>query len=94
MIDPSEVKIVGDWIMVGQEIQADDACNRVEKLVSEYLIYVKDSEASGGWDALFQDPVDGRYWERIFPQSQMQGGGPPSLKVLSLAEVRSKYGVL
>jgi len=29
-----------------------------------------------GWDVLYLDPADGRYWERILPSSEMHGGGP------------------
>ena len=46
----------------------------------------------GGWSALHFDPADGRFWEYTYPQSELHGGGPPLMHVLSEAEAREKYG--
>ena len=91
MIDPSETEIIGACIFVDGEVRADEACRRIEWLTTEYLIRVANSVKWGDWETLFQDPRDGRYWERTFPQGQMQGGGPPRLKVLGRSEAQSKY---
>ena len=45
----------------------------------------------GGWEVLYPEPRDGRFWELIYPHSQMQGGGPPRLHLLSSKEARAKY---
>jgi hypothetical protein len=39
-------------------------------LTRQHLRQIAVSEGSGGWETLFQDPNDGRYWERTFPQSE------------------------
>jgi hypothetical protein len=32
-----------------------------------------------GWETRFENPVDGSRWLMDYPQSEMQGGGPPRL---------------
>jgi len=49
--------------------------------------------ADGGWSRLYLDPVDGRYWELIYPQSEIHGGGPPRLAHISADAAKIKYGV-
>ncbi|RYE14490.1 MAG: hypothetical protein EOP34_06435, partial [Rickettsiales bacterium] len=80
-IDISEIKIVGNWIFDGSTIVADEHSLRIERLIANYLINIKTDYS--GWDTLYRDPDDGRYWELIYPKSEMQGGGPPSLILLS-----------
>lgn len=93
MIDVSEIEIVGRWIAGDGEVRADEACQRIEHLTAKYLVRIANSSTWGDWETLYQDPVDGRYWEKIYPQGEMQGGGAPSLKTLSEAEARLKYGI-
>lgn len=92
-IDPSEREIVGSWIARNGEIVADPVCRRIERLTSDYLVRVAASPIWGDWEVLFRDPADGRYWERVFPQSESQGGGPPTLRVLDQMEASEKYGL-
>ena len=91
MIDVSEVEILGRWITGDGQLRADEACQRIEHLTAEYLVRIVNSSKWGDWEILYQDPADGRYWEKTYPQGEMQGGGPPSLKTLSAAAARSKY---
>lgn len=93
MISPSEVEIVGRWIEEQGQLRSDEACGRIEELTSKYLLRIANSPTWGDWETLFQDPADNRYWERTYPQGEMQGGGPPALKVISITEARSKYGI-
>ena len=91
MIDPSETAIVGSWISDQGEVRGDRNCLRIEELTSEYLVKLAVSPVWGEWETLFRDPVDGRYWERVFPQSDMHGGGPPSLLWLDSSVAVEKY---
>ena len=50
-----------------------------------------DSPKWRGWETLYRDPDDGRYWERTFPQSGSDGGGPPQLRFLTDYEAKDKY---
>jgi Immunity protein 27 len=89
-INPSETILTGQWILQSGRPFADDVCKQILTLTSSHLVEV-DLDASG-WDALYRDPNEGRYWERPFPQSELHGGGPPQLRCLTAEEVRQKYG--
>ncbi len=87
-----EREIRGQWTMVRGHVQADANCHRIEDLVSHHLREV--GRDATGWNQLFIDPDDGRYWELTYPESELHGGGPPRLTVLGEDDARSKYGHL
>jgi Immunity protein 27 len=87
-----ETELIGKWIEEKGQVRNDAASERIAWLTSHYLRKLTVSKQWGGWETLFQDPDDGRYWEQTFPQSEMHGGGPPSLKCLSREEAKAKYG--
>ncbi|MDD2797220.1 MAG: Imm27 family immunity protein [Bacteroidales bacterium] len=89
-IKEEEFELRGNWIFNGSTIDADNVCKRIENLISEYLTEIAVDES--GWEKLYQDPADKRYWELIYTESEMQGGGPPMLRNLSKFEVKKKYG--
>lgn len=84
-----EREIRGRWIVVGGRVQADDKCRRIDELTSQHLREL--GRDSTGWDRLYVDPSDGRFWELVYPESELHGGGPPHLRNLTEAEVRAKY---
>jgi hypothetical protein len=88
-IETNETKIVGHWIFDGSHMTADEVCKRIDWLRSHYLIQVATDKT--GWLKLYQDPEDKRYWQLQFEQGEMQGGGPPSLILLSESEAKAKY---
>lgn len=88
-LDSSETELIGSWIFENGKVVGDEACERIEWLATHYLKYI--ARTWDGWTTLFQDPEDGRYWERTYPQGHLQGGGPPSLKVLTSEQARAKY---
>lgn len=47
--------------------------------------------ASADWAVLYQDPLDKRYWELNYPQSHLQGGGSPSLTMLTYEEAKQVF---
>jgi hypothetical protein len=89
-IDPSETIFTGRWILRGGRPVADDVCKRIFDLTEAHL--VKLGSDATGWDVLYRDPTDGRYWELAYPQGELHGGGPPQLKCLTIEEARQKYG--
>lgn len=91
-LEPNETDLVGRWVSVGARVEGDDACKRIKWLVSEKLQKVA-TDASG-WDTLYLDPVDGRFWEITHPQSELHGGGPPRLTQLPSERAKAKYGEL
>ena len=91
MIRPDETEIEGAWINRQGRDEADQNCERIEKLVRTTLREV--ARDPSGWDILYVDPGDGRYWELIYPQSHLQGGGPPLLRHLAAADAKTKYNL-
>lgn len=89
-IKPSETVLTGHWILQDGRPVADDVCKRILALTNSHLVEVG-GDASG-WNALYRDPNDGRYWELIYPQSELQGSGPPRLRWLTAEEATQKYG--
>ena len=90
-LQPDEIVLTGNWLVEGERVVADDVCRRIEWLVESQLERL--ATDSSGWDTLYRDPRDGRLWEHIYPQSEMHGGGPPQLKVVSAESAAAKYRV-
>jgi hypothetical protein len=84
-----ESELTGTWRLENGHMIADATCQRIQWLIDHVLKKVTDSPDSGGWETLFQD----RYCERVYPQSEMHGGGPPRLHALTLEEVEGKYRI-
>lgn len=86
---PHETEITGTWIMVPGSQTEDANCHRIAEILKSDLTELGRDES--GWDALYRDRNDQRLWELIFPQSDLQGGGPPKLRCLSIEQAKSKY---
>jgi hypothetical protein len=89
MVGPDETEIVGNWIIVDGQVQSDEACQRILMLTEHS--FEKLGADSTGWETLYKDPTDGRLWERVYPQSEMHGGGPPTIRILSVDQALEKY---
>jgi hypothetical protein len=87
-LQPEEVDLLGKWERVDDRVVADETCDRIKRLTSGVLERI----AGGGWEILYRDPSDGRYWELTYPEGQMHGGGPPRLTYVSEPQARVKYG--
>lgn len=92
IIGADETEIRGGFMSVRGEIVEDDSCRRIAELIDGYLEMVGHDES--GWDTLYRDPTDGRYWELTYPESEMHGGGPPLLRNIGPADLREKYGIV
>ena len=90
-IENNETSLVGRWIFDGARMISDDQCKRIDWLRSNYLKLIATDET--GWLKLYQDPEDKRFWQLIFEQGEMQGGGPPSLILMSESEAKEKYNI-
>ena len=90
-IKSDESRIDGHWVLRDKQMVADAACQRIQWLMENYLQKV--AIDASGWDCLYRDPGDGRLWERLYLQSELQGGGPPSLVCVNKADVREKYNL-
>jgi hypothetical protein len=87
---PNETDLVGKWRLVNNAIEIDSTCRRIERLVREQL--TKIGVDATGWDTLYQDPHDERYWELTYPESESEGGGPPRLSNIEKTAAQRKYG--
>lgn len=90
-IEENETEIVGHLGFDGKRIIEDHQCKRIDWLIHHYLR--KKANDKSGWNVLYQDPEDHRYWELSYPQGEMQGGGPPSLVWLTESEAIRKYSL-
>lgn len=90
-IDASECEIRGSWNLVDGRVEADINVTRIESLIRDELREV--GRDASGWDILYVDPRDGRYWELLYLESHRHGGGPSTLRCLSREDARQKYGI-
>jgi immunity protein 27 of polymorphic toxin system len=89
-IEPHETEIRGHWKQVGLKVVADSNAQRIDQLVTAHLKQAGRDDS--GWELLYVDPDDGRFWELTYPEAEQHGGGPPMLRWLSAEEARKKYG--
>ncbi len=73
------------------KIIADNTSQRIFDLVNGYLIKIGHDQS--GWNTVYQDTDDGRLWELTYLESDLQGGGPPSLVVISRDAAELKYKI-
>lgn len=88
-INHSETEIKGSWVNVDSKLVADECALRIEKLISEQLNKLGSDES--GWDSLYVDPDDGRFWELLYIDSDSHGGGAPTLRIISEEAAKKKY---
>ncbi|WP_423069444.1 Imm27 family immunity protein [Devosia sp. CN2-171] len=91
MINESETEIVGRWLANEGHVTADANCQRIDQLTTGYLTLL--GHDASGWQALYRDPLDGRYWVRSYPTSGQHGGGPPELRHTSLQDAQKLLGI-
>ncbi len=87
-LDKNETLLKGEWLAQNGKVIGNEACERVEYLIT---ILEKLGSTSGGWEILYRDNSDGRYWELFYENSEWHGGGPPSLRNISKSEAKEKY---
>ena len=89
-LQPEESDLRCEWKVIDGKLIGDEICDRINFLIAHHLKHL----AGGGWETLYQDPNDGRYWELIYPEGEIHGGGPPRLRLLSGEQAEAKYGKL
>ena len=86
-----ETELVGNWVIQAGSVVADDVSKRIEVLIRSTLKEIGSSE--DGWDVLYVDPSDGRYWELTYPDSGAHGGGAPKLSDMAVEQAKAKYSL-
>jgi hypothetical protein len=90
-LKPTETELVGKWERTGTHVEGDSTEKRITWLTLNALKKIAFTNA--GYDVLYQDPQDGRYWELTFPQPQGFGAGPQRLSVLDGQTAAKKYNL-
>ena len=85
-----EVEIDGRWDLKDGKVVSDATSRRIQWLIENYLVRLGTDPT--GWDVLYRDPSDTRFWELTYPESDTHGGGPPRLACLDAGEAVRKYG--
>ena len=88
-LGPEERRLVGGWSEHAGVRTLDQVDRRIFWLVTRRLI--ARGQAHHGWEQLYQDPRDGRYWELTFPEGSLHGGGPRRLACIDEEHAREKY---
>ncbi len=88
-IKQNESALYGKWIFDGKKMLEDETAKRIQYLISNVL--EDKAVADNGWEILYQDPIDKRFWELTYLQSELHGGGPPSLINISEKQSKDKY---
>ncbi len=89
-LSPDEADLRGDWIVQEDRSVVGDATEqRINWLTAHKLQEI--ARDWSGWETLYRDPRDGRLWELTYPQSEMHGGGPRRLHIVSREEAAAKY---
>ena len=89
IISENEKLIECKWEIADDQISSNDACKRIEWLISDVLELVRVDRSR--WEKLYQDLKDKRYWLLFYPQSEMHGGGPPSLMEITYKEAELRF---
>jgi hypothetical protein len=88
---PDEHRLDGAYVDTPDGTAGDEVDQRIFWLVRRRLRPC--GTAHGGWDQLFIDPRDGRYWELTFPHGSLHGGGPRRLTHLAPDVAEARYGL-
>ncbi len=54
---------------------------------------IKVAVDDSGWDTLYKNSDDNEYWHLSYPNSEMHGGGEPSLKSISYSKAKELFDV-
>lgn len=91
-LGPDETELIGSWILKNGAMAEDEISLRIRSLIESELQHIATSK--DGWEVLYKDGSDGRYWELTYPHGEMQGGGPIALILASRSMLEEKYGVI
>lgn len=90
-LSSDETSLIGHWVLEKGKVIEDSVATRIQLLINNRL--KKITTADLGWSNLFVDPQDNRFWELYYPHSEMHGGGPPALRLISAKDAIEKYGL-
>ena len=71
-----EEKLIGKWTFKDGKIVADSNCDLIDSMIKNDLKQIKISKDN--WTKIYKHS-NGSMWRLTYPESNLQGGGPPSL---------------
>ncbi|HEC29540.1 MAG TPA: hypothetical protein ENI65_08140 [Gammaproteobacteria bacterium] len=89
VISENETLIEGMWVVTDDQISSNEACKRIEWLITDIFKLIRVDVS--GWEKLYQDPKDQRFWLLYYPQGEMHGGGPPSLMEMTYKDAELRF---
>lgn len=76
----NQKEIIGKWIFQDGKVLADENCSIINLMIENDLIEFETSD--DGWTKRYKGN-DETIWELSYPESHLQGGGPPKLTAIS-----------
>ena len=70
MIYSNETEFAGSWLLENGNVKDDNVSMRIKDLIVNYLSEI--AMTDDGWQRLYQDPNDGRYWELSYPSLRLK----------------------
>ena len=92
LLESDRTEYIGGSYFKDGVMYADEVSKLIQRELKDHLAQLGTDET--GWNLLYRDRRDGRYWEMTYPQSSLHGGGPPALRLLAMDEVKSRFGHL
>jgi hypothetical protein len=90
-LQSNETTLSGKSLLLDGKVVSDITSERIDWLVQHHLQKVATS--TSGWETLYRDPNDGRYWERTYPQSETHGGVHQDLTLLPWTTLKRNTGL-
>lgn len=90
-LSKDETDLVGGLVEKQGSIVPDSVTDGIHFLTKHVLKQVGSFDY--GWDVLYVDQNDGRFWELSYPESGSHGGGAPRLTTISPQQARVKYKI-
>lgn len=92
LIESDRTEYIGGRYFKDGVMYADEITEFIHRETACHLDQLGADET--GWNLLYRDRRDSRYWEMTYPKSYLQGAGPPALRLLTLEEVKARFGHL
>ncbi|GAB5556831.1 MAG: hypothetical protein SchgKO_10440 [Schleiferiaceae bacterium] len=71
-----ENEFIGKWIFKDGRVIADSTCEFIQSIIENDLTEI--ATGGDGWTKRYKH-INGSIWELTYPESHLQGGGPPKL---------------
>ncbi|XWN33285.1 MAG: Imm27 family immunity protein [Devosia sp.] len=84
------MELIGDYVLEGNRVVGNETERAINLIVDNHLVEV--GRADKGWTIILRDDQNGQLWELSRSQGEMQGGGPKTLRTVTIEHLRAQYG--